>query len=133
MLFNKINASSARASDHYSLFLFVSIFELASALILCTWYWKLAQLFRSFAKGFILTVKTVRCVRFLGVLCMVNGLLVSTQRCLLQEGTQRMDFFSFDLGWGFDFGPILAGTIIVLVAWIMDEARKMQEEQELTI
>ena len=32
-----------------------------------------------------------------------------------------------------NFGLLLAGIIIILVAWIMDEGRKIQEEQELTV
>jgi hypothetical protein len=44
-----------------------------------------------------------------------------------------MGFFSFDFGTGVDFGLLLAGIVIVLVAWIMDEGRKIQEEQELTV
>jgi hypothetical protein len=44
-----------------------------------------------------------------------------------------MGFFSFDFGTGIDFGLFLAGVVIVLIAWIMDEGRKIQEEQELTV
>lgn len=134
VLFDKFNASSARASGRYPLFLLVGVLSLASPLLLCIWYGKLAQLFHLFGRGLILTVKTVRCIRFLGALCMINGLLVSTLHFLLQDQpSQQMGFFSFSFGWGIDFGPFLAGTIIVLVAWIMDEGRKMREEQELTI
>ncbi len=45
----------------------------------------------------------------------------------------RMGFFSFDFGTGIDFGVLLGGLIVVLVAWIIDEGRKIQEEQELTV
>jgi hypothetical protein len=45
----------------------------------------------------------------------------------------HMGLFSFDFGTGIDFGVLLAGAIIVLIAWIMDEGRKIQEEQELTV
>jgi hypothetical protein len=45
----------------------------------------------------------------------------------------RMGFFTFDFGTGIDFGLLLGGAVIVLVAWIMDEGRKLQEEQELTV
>jgi hypothetical protein len=41
-------------------------------------------------------------------------------------------FFSFNIA-GVNFGMLLAGIIIVLIAWIMDEGRKIQEEQELTV
>jgi hypothetical protein len=32
-----------------------------------------------------------------------------------------------------NFGLLLAGVIIVIIAWIMDEGRKIQEEQDLTV
>jgi hypothetical protein len=44
-----------------------------------------------------------------------------------------MGFFSFDFGTGINFGLLFAGIVIVLIAWIMDEGRKIQEEQELTV
>jgi hypothetical protein len=47
--------------------------------------------------------------------------------------TFREGFFSFDFGTGVDFGLLLGGAVIILVAWIMEEGRKMQEEQELTV
>jgi hypothetical protein len=32
-----------------------------------------------------------------------------------------------------DFAKLAVGLLIILVAWIMDEGRKIQEEQELTV
>jgi hypothetical protein len=29
--------------------------------------------------------------------------------------------------------PVFAGLMIIFIAWIMDEGRKIQEEQELTV
>ncbi|MEI9863261.1 MAG: DUF2975 domain-containing protein [Limisphaerales bacterium] len=31
------------------------------------------------------------------------------------------------------FGQLVLGLLIILIAWIMDEGRKIQEEQELTV
>jgi hypothetical protein len=45
----------------------------------------------------------------------------------------RIGFFYFDFGTGIDFGSPLIGIIVFLIAWIMDEGRKIQEEQELTV
>ena len=39
----------------------------------------------------------------------------------------------FDFGTGINFGQLLIGSAIFLIAWIMDEGRKIQEEQELTV
>jgi hypothetical protein len=139
VLFDKSNAASAKAAYQYPLFLCVGILSMITPLILCVWYWKLAQLFHYYERGLIFTVKTIRCIKLLGLLCMINWMLVSTIHLLLQDQPSpnqpmyRMEFFSFDFGWGIDFGPLLIGAIIVLVAWIMDEGRKIQEEQELTV
>lgn len=141
VLFDKFNAASAKATHQYPLFLCVGILSLITPLILCAWYWKLAQLFHYYERGLVFTVKTIRCIKFLGLLCVINWMLVSTVRLLLQDQPSpsrpmchiRMEFFSFDFGWGIDFGPLLAGVIIILIAWIMDEGRKIQEEQELTV
>jgi hypothetical protein len=145
VLFDKLNAASAKAAHQYPLFLCTGILSLITPLILCVWYWKLAQLFYYYERGLIFAVKTIRCIKFLGLLCVINWMLVSTIHLLLQETgpglfqpsssqpMYRMEFFSFDFGWGIDFGPLLIGAIIVLIAWIMDEGRKIQEEQELTV
>jgi hypothetical protein len=145
VLFDKLNAASAKAAHQYPLFLCAGILSLITPLILCVWYWKLAQLFHYYERGLIFAVKTIRCIKFLGLLCVINWMLVSTSHLLLQETgpglfqpsssqpMYRMEFFSFAFGWGIDFGPLLIGAIIVLIAWIMDEGRKIQEEQELTV
>ena|ERR1035437_4052780 len=139
ILFDKSMAASAKAAHRYPLYLCVGILSLILPLILCFWYWKLAHLFQCYERGLIFAVETIRCIKCLGVLCLVNWLLGSAIHLLLQDWpspyqpVRRMEFFSFDFGLGVDFGPLLAGTIIVLVAWIMDEGRKIQEEQELTV
>jgi hypothetical protein len=47
--------------------------------------------------------------------------------------THYNGFFAFDFGTGINFGQLFIGLIIVLIAWIMDEGRKIQEEQALTV
>jgi len=121
---------------------------------LCIWYWKLAQLFRLYERGQIFTAATIRCIRQLGLICVTGAVFVSgahffpkqlvppiSQTPLPPGVTEKVTvilsphfgFFSFDFGTGVDFGLILSGVIIVLIAWIMDEGRKIQEEQELTV
>jgi hypothetical protein len=54
----------------------------------------------------------------------------------IQHVTQRVfisGFFAFDFGTSYNFGPLFIGLILILIAWIMDEGRKIQEEQELTV
>ena len=127
---------------------------LANYLLLCLWYWKLAQLFGFYEQGLIFTSKTIRCIKYLGVLCVMGWALstvchvrhfyLPSLESWLQSaappGTRigegwepiRMGFFSFAIE-GVNLGLMLAGIVIVLIAWIMDEGRKIQEEQELTV
>jgi hypothetical protein len=44
----------------------------------------------------------------------------------------KTGFFDFSIG-RINFGLLLSGIIIFIIAWIMDEGRKIQEEQELTV
>jgi hypothetical protein len=121
-------------------------------IVLWVWYWKLARLFHFYERGLIFAAETIRCIKTLGLLCVIGWTLGSTlhfvprpepqPQAALPPGvtivkqtthTYRMGFFSFDFGTGIDFGLLVNGIIIVLIAWIMDEGRKIQEEQELTV
>jgi len=126
-----------------------------SQIILWVWYWKLFQLFKLYERGLIFSAQTIRCIKILGVLCAVGWALMTLLQILphplpssqiiqthppeaaVIEGvivsSYRMGFFSFDFGTGINFGLLFAGIVIVLIAWIMDEGRKIQEEQELTV
>jgi Protein of unknown function (DUF2975) len=128
--------------------------------VICVWYWKLAQLFRFYERGLIFAGETIRCIKSLGLLCAVGWMIKLLMHSLLQQHPlplmqsisdigktlppgvtlneisvtrYQMGFFSFDFGTGIDFGLLFAGIVIVLIAWIMDEGRKIQEEQELTV
>jgi hypothetical protein len=125
--------------------------NLAPTIIFALWYWKLASLFHLYEKGLIFAAKTIRCLKFLGLLCLTGWLFKCVSNLLLElyplppppphmswpvtivTHGYRFGFFSFDFGTGIDFGLFLTGVVIVLVAWIMDEGRKIQEEQELTV
>jgi hypothetical protein len=121
--------------------------------LLCVWFWKLAQLFHFYERGLIFASETIRCMKTLGLLCVINWLfltitssffshpVITKPPSVLPLGvkvvvtsvkTHSLGFFSFNIG-GINFGMLLAGIIIVLIAWIMDEGRKIQEEQELTV
>ena len=61
------------------------------------------------------------------------GVTVASTPVVTRHFTYRMGFFASNFGTPIDFGPLLAGATILLIAWIMDEGRKIQEEQELTV
>ncbi len=122
-------------------------------LVLWVWYWKLARLFDYYERGLIFSPETIRCIRILGVLCVLDWMLININyfisshpkpinpiavsphvyiSVLAPLESFRMSFFSFLIG-PINFGLLLAGTIIIFIAWIMDEGRKIHEEQELTV
>jgi hypothetical protein len=77
-----------------------------------------------FARGNFFTAANITCVKWLGALVIVDWFTVK----LLAAVVSRV----VTIGFG-DFTRPAIGLIIILVAWIMDEGRKIQEEQELTI
>ena len=110
------------------------------------WYWKLARLFRHYERGRIFAAETICCIKTLGLLLVIGWLLGLAAEMMpdpalppgaVVGGTvsqvYQMNFFSFDFGTGVNLGQFFIGIIIVLIAWIMDEGRKIQEEQELTV
>ncbi len=123
------------------------------AIISAIWFWKLAKLFHFYERGLIFASETVRCIKFLGFLCATQWILEVIHHFLfvyylfpLSQSTpppkvaanirdasfNSTPFFSLPI-WNINFGTLLAGIVIVLIAWIMDEGRKIQEEQELTV
>jgi hypothetical protein len=123
------------------------------AIISAVWFWKLAKLFHFYERGLIFASETVRCIKFLGLLCAAQWILEVIHHFLfvhylfpLSQSTlppkvaanirdvsfNNTAFFTLPI-WNINFGLLLAGIIIVLIACIMDEGRKIQEEQELTV
>lgn len=84
----------------------------------------LNRLLRIFAKGDFFTVGNITCIKWLGGLVIADWLIVK----LLDAIVSRV----VAIGVG-DFTKLAFGLLIILIAWIMDEGRKIQEEQELTV
>lgn|GEM_PF-816340 len=119
------------------------------AILLSVWCWKLMNLFRYYERGLIFDGKTIHCIKILGILCVVGWILNGVSHyCSILEYQQLrpppnlshspimivhdINFFGLRF-FSFDFSLLFAGIVIVLIAWIMDEGRKIQEEQELTV
>jgi hypothetical protein len=131
----------------FALLLCRSLAAFGFQIVLCVWYWKLSRLFRFYEHGLIFAAETIRCIKVLGLLFFTGGMFNTVLHSLpkppppvLPPGVIinathvfQMGFFRFDFGTGIDFGLLLAGAVIILIAWIMDEGRKIQEEQELTV
>jgi hypothetical protein len=76
-------------------------------------------LFILFARGNFFAAVNVHCVRWIGLVVAADGFAVFAQQLMHRE---------------ISLGPEpLIGLFVVLISWIADEGRKIQEEQELTV
>jgi hypothetical protein len=87
------------------------------------WYRTVIKLFGFFEKGILFTAETVRCIQLLGWIYILNFLLGMIFLLLLQND-QRV---------GADVSDLFTGFFIFFIGWLIDEARKIREEQELTV
>ena len=131
---------------------------LAYHVVTLVWFWQWFQLFREYERGQIFAAATIRHIKILGALWVMGWMLLTmahfvtvpapapaitatatsqspngSHPVVVSHHTYRFGFFNFDFGTGIDLGGLLGGAVIVLIAWIMDEGRKIKEEQELTV
>jgi hypothetical protein len=80
----------------------------------------LNRLFKLYEHSSFFAVGNVRYIKILGLVVAGNGLI---QTILEFLAPQRSIYLN----------QLVFGLLIMLIAWIMDEGRKIQEEQELTV
>ena len=80
----------------------------------------LNRLFLHFERGIFFTVENVGYVKVLGFVVAGYGLIQMVQELLAPHGS-------------INFNLVVIGALILLIAWIMEEAGKLKEEQELTV
>ena len=97
----------------------------------------LIRLFRLYQRGIIFSAENVHCFRLLSRAlmgwCLVGILtdpLMSLALTLHHPAGKHM--LSVGLG-SFDLTALLIGGILAVITWVMDEARKLKEEQDFTI
>jgi len=78
------------------------------------------RLFWLYGRGILFSAKNIICIRFFGWLLMIDWFID------LEIQGQFHDY-------GLSMTPFFLGLLIIFFAWIMDEGRKIQEEQELTV
>ena len=101
------------------------LWSILSLVVYLFWYRTALKLFGFFEKGILFTAETVRCIQILG------GIYFA--RFLVQLG---LYFFapSQDNHWlGTGLSDLFTGFLIIFIGWLIDEARKIREEQELTV
>ncbi len=100
-------------------------------------YFLLFKLFGLYMRGFIFTASNINCIRNMGrVLMLWVGLSIIYP--LIVVFIIRMLALSDSLQYHFSFGSselirLMLGVVIYVIAWIMAEAMKLNQEQELVI
>jgi len=80
----------------------------------------LYRLFGLYGQGKYFTAKNITYIRFLGYYVVVDWIV----NFLLESQAHYMTII---------FTQPVTGLVIIFIAWIMDEGRKIKEEQELTV
>jgi Protein of unknown function (DUF2975) len=80
----------------------------------------LLRLFWFYGKGVVFSEKNITCIRVQGY-------------CLIISNFIDLEMQGFIHASSVSLTPIICGSLIIFIAWIMDEGRKIQEEQELTV
>ena len=89
------------------------------------WYRTALKLFGFFERGILFTAETVRCIQIMGAIYFVR-FLVQVFLCLAVP--------SPDNQWlKVDLSDLFTSFLIIFIGWLIDEARKIREEQELTV
>ena len=125
----------------------------ASSLLLCWWYWLVARLFKLCETGKVFSESSVSLLQRLGKLFLffaVIGLFNQILQLLigpivpalpgpemaefLASNVRYIGFSMFGLQFnGIDLEPIAVALMIFIAIGVIDQGRKVQEEQELTV
>lgn len=99
--------------------------------------WFAYKLFRFYDRGELFSPGVVSCLRRIGGMCILIGILVCVSSVIqvahLDPRSSNFWSVTVPLFILHLFFRIIPGFAIICIAWIMDEGRKIQEEQELTI
>ena len=99
------------------------------------------KLFSLYARGDLFAANAVRYIRWIGIITFVMGVEGFIDKFFRLLGTDYFvgcfsvkGIFSLLIGIPIElFSYLVPGFVIIFIAWIMDEGRKIQEEQELTV
>jgi len=80
----------------------------------------LFALFRLYGRGILFSARNILFIRFLGYCTIINWGIDYQMQSTLRDMDLSMT-------------PVFVGLMIIFIAWVMDEGRKIQEEQELTV
>jgi hypothetical protein len=93
-------------------------------IVFVLWFRTILKLLGFFGKGVLFTAETVRCLQVLGGIYILKFVLQMTLWLISFPDNQVLTVGTSGL---------FAGLLIVFIGWLIDEARKIREEQELTV
>jgi hypothetical protein len=101
----------------------VGLWGVLTLIVYLFWYRTTLKLFRFFEKGILFTAETVRCIQILGVIYFVRFLV----QLVLNFALSTPDWL------GTDLSDLFTSFLMIFIGWLIDEARKIREQQELTV
>jgi hypothetical protein len=101
----------------------VGLWGVLTLIVYLFWYRTTLKLFGFFEQGILFTAETVRCIQILGVIYFVRFLV----QLALNFALPAPDWL------GTNLSDLFTSFLIIFIGWLIDEARKIREEQELTV
>lgn len=101
------------------------------------WLWQLKKLFGCYAQGKIFTLENTTHIKrtaqaFLGIAFM--SVLVGAASTVILTANNPVGHRMLSVTFGTpQLSDILTGLVLVVIAWIMDEGRRLKEEVDLTV
>lgn len=100
--------------------------------------WFCYKLFSLYSRGQLFSSKVVSCIRRIGyTYFLMAALAFFSQMISLHSGKGDLLPTAYHLDWAIYVwglaGALFSASLIIFIAWVMDEGRKIQEEQELTV
>jgi hypothetical protein len=99
--------------------------------------WELAVLFGLYAKGEIFTARNVTCYRRCAYALLVSQAVhplyqAAVSVVLTLNNGEGNRLVSIGMGT-YDLAVVLIAVVILVIAWVMDEARRLKDEEALVI
>ena len=105
-------------------------------------FWLAYKLFSFYARGDLFIPKVVRYMRWIGITSVLVGIWSIYHEMSMNVNAGYLNYVPssgreiiswFQHVFYLSAFNLLLGFVIIFIAWIMDEGRKIQEEQELTV
>ena len=97
----------------------------------------LIRLFRLYEEARIFTTENVHYIRLTGLMIFLSQIILPFYEALMtfvltSHNPVGKHFITISFGNG-NIKILIIALLIMLIAWIMDEGRKIQDEQQLTV